>query len=99
MVKIYVLIVVILACGWGYNHHRRVIVENDFERLETNYNALMGNKMFLEKELDERNEKMLETSKRVCQIEERAEEAKDKGGFDWNTSLPNDGVTHQLHKD
>ena len=99
MSKVYVLIVLFLACGWCYDHWGKITLENDFERLATNYNALMGNKMYLEKELDERNKKSLAACERMCKIEKRAEEEKNKDGFNWNTHLPNDGVTHQLHED
>lgn len=105
MIKIYVLIVLFLACGWCYDHWGKVTLENDLNHLKKDYLNLedkfegtMQQKIYLEKELEERNEKTLESCERVCEIEKRAEKEKDKSGFDWNTYLPNDGVTHQLHE-
>ena len=99
MTKIYVLIVVFLACGWSFTHWRKITLENDFERLETNYNALMGNKMFLEKEIERRNKIQIQTSERLQELSRLAVEEKNKGGFDWNSNLPADAVTLRLRQD
>lgn len=106
MIKIYVLIVIILACGWGYDHWGKVTLENDLNHLkkdylnlESDFEQTMQQKMFWEKEFEKQNEKAMVSCERVCQIEERAKEEKNKDGFDWTMSLPHDGVTNQLYQD
>lgn len=69
---------------------------HEISTLKTEKNALKGNITFLEKNIEERNQKALEASERVRELEEEAEKAKNKGGFDWNTNLPNDGVVIKL---
>lgn len=97
--KLYIIIVIFLACGWGFTHWSKIAIENDFERLETNYNALMGNKIFLEKEIERRNKIEIQTSERLQELSRLAEEEKNKGGFDWSSPLPaNDSVVIRLRK-
>lgn len=97
MTKIYVLIVLFLACGWGFTYWGKTTLENDFERLATNYEALMGNKMFLEKELDERNKEKILLSERNRELEEEAKN--DKSGFDWNFDISKSSVIKRLQAD
>lgn len=97
MTKIYVLIVLFLACGWGFTYWGKTTLENDFERLATNYEALMGNKMFLEKELDERNKEKILLSERNAELEKAAKE--DKTTFDWNYNIANSPVIKRLQAD
>lgn len=106
MSKIYVLIVVFLASGWVYDHLGKITLENDLNSLKKDYLNLedkfegtMQQKIFLEKEIEERNKKSLDTSERVCQIENAAKKEKSENGFDWDTSLPDDLVTMQLLSD
>ena len=106
MNKIYILIAVFLGSGWGFTYWGKTILENDLTHLKKEYLSLedkfegtMKQKMYLEKKIEEQNEKILATSERVCEIEKQAKEGKNKGGFDWNTYLPIDGVTNQLRKD
>lgn len=68
-------------------------IADDEKRMKEFYNA--NNQLLINKMKEVYNDKM-ETDKRLREIEERAKEAKDNGGFDWNTPLPADGVTHQL---
>lgn len=72
---------------------------NKITVLETQKNALNGNINYLEAEIEKRNEKALDTDKRLCEIEEAAEAEKDKGGFDWDSPLPADTVTLRLRED
>ena len=67
--------------------------------LEGEKNALMGKTSFLEAEIAKRNEKALATDKRLREIEAAAEAEKNKGGFDWNSPLPNDSVTLRVRAD
>ena len=67
--------------------------------LQGEKNALLGKTLFLEKEIAKRDEKALETDKRLLEIEEAAEAEKGKGGFDWNSNLPADAVALRLRKD
>lgn len=67
--------------------------------LQGEKSALLGKTSFLEAEIAKRDEKTLETSVRLCEIEEAAEAEKDKGGFDWDSPLPADAVTLQLRQD
>ena len=67
--------------------------------LQGEKSALSGKTSFLEAEIAKRDEKALETSVRLCEIEEAAEAEKDKGGFDWDSPLPADAVTLQLRQD
>lgn len=94
MTKIYVSIVIFLACGWGFTYWGKTTLENDFERLATNYEALMGNKMFLEKELDERNKEKILLSERNAELEKAA--AEDKAYFNWNADISNTSVIKRL---
>lgn len=68
-------------------------VADDEKRMKEFYNA---NNQLLIKKMKEAYDEKMETDKRLREIEERAKEAKDNGGFDWNTPLPADGVTRQL---
>lgn len=67
--------------------------------LQGEKSALLGKTSFLEAEIAKRDEKALETSVRLCEIEEAAEAEKDKGGFDWNSPLPNDSISKLLRGD
>ena len=67
--------------------------------LETQKNALSGNVKYLEAEIAKRNEKALAADKRLREIEAAAEAEKNKGGFDWNSPLPNDSVTLRVRAD
>lgn len=78
---------------------------NKITVLETQKNALNGNINYLEAEIEKRNEKALDTDKRLREIEEaaaaekvRAAQAKE-GGFDWDSPLPADTVTLRLRAD
>ena len=71
----------------------------EIEALKGERNALMGKTSFLEAEIEKRNEKALETSVRLREIEEAAEAEKDKGGFNWDSPLPTDTVTLRLRQD
>ena len=67
--------------------------------LQGEKSALLGKTSFLEAEIEKRNEKALDTDKRLCEIEEAAEAEKDKGGFDWDSPLPNDSISKLLRGD
>lgn len=69
---------------------------NKITVLETQKNALNGNINYLEAEIEKRNEKALDTYKRVQTLERAAEKAKDKGGFDWNYNIAGDLVIIKL---
>lgn len=71
---------------------------NKITVLETQKNALNGNINYLEAEIEKRNEKALDTYKRVQTLERAAEKAKDKGGFDWNYNIAGDLVILELKK-
>lgn len=60
--------------------------------LEKEKNSLSGKITFLEKELADRNEKALETGKRISELEKAAE----KASFDWYYNLSNDPVLLKL---
>lgn len=72
---------------------------NKITVLETQKNALNGNVKYLEAEIEKRNEKALDADKRLREIEAAAERAKNKGGFDWNSPLPNDSISKLLRGD
>ncbi len=67
--------------------------------LQGEKSALSGKTSFLEAEIAKRDEKALETSVRLREIEEAAEAEKDKGGFDWDSPLPADTVALRLRQD
>ena len=67
--------------------------------LQGEKSALLGKTSFLEAEIAKRDEKALDADKRLCEIEKAAEESKDKGGFDWNSPLPNDSISKLLRGD
>lgn len=67
--------------------------------LQGEKSALLGKTSFLEAEIAKRDEKALDADKRLCEIEEAAEAEKDKGGFDWNSPLPNDSISKILRGD
>lgn len=94
MSKIYFLIVLFLALGCGYFFFRKSMLENDLERLETNYNAIKGSKIFLEKEIEERNKEKILLSQRNRELEEEAK--KDKSSFDWDYNISNSPVIKWL---
>lgn len=64
--------------------------------LETKINAYKGNVCYLEKSIEERNKKILETAEQAKRFEQLAKEEKAKGGFDWSAPLPNDSIMHEL---
>ena len=64
--------------------------------LEGEKNALMGKTSFLEAEIEKRNEKALDTDKRVRELEEAAARGKNKAGFDWNSNIAADPVIIKL---
>lgn len=72
---------------------------NKITTLETQKNALSGNVKYLEAEIEKRNEKALRADKRVQTLERAAEAEKNKGGFDWNSPLPDDSVTLRVRAD
>ena len=72
---------------------------NKITVLETQKNALNGNINYLEAEIEKRNEKALAADIRLQTLEKAAAAEKDKGGFDWNSSLPVDSVTMRLRAD
>ena len=67
--------------------------------LQGEKSALSGKTSFLEKEIERRNKIEIQTSERLREIEEAAENVADKGGFDWNSNLPADAVTLRLRQD
>ena len=67
--------------------------------LQGEKSVLLGKTSFLEAEIAKRDEKALDASVRLCEIEEAAEAEKDKGGFDWNSPLPNDSISKLLRGD
>jgi len=67
--------------------------------LQGEKSALLGKTSFLEAEIAKRDEKALDADKRLCEIEEAAEAEKDKGGFDWDSPLPNDSISKLLRGD
>ena len=67
--------------------------------LQDEKSALLGKTSFLEAEIAKRDEKALDADKRLCEIEEAAEAEKDKGGFDWDSPLPNDSISKLLRGD
>lgn len=73
--------------------------------LQGEKSALSGKTSFLEAEIAKRDEKTLETSVRLCEIEEAAEAEKvraaqaKEGGFNWDSPLPADTVTLRLRQD
>lgn len=67
--------------------------------LQGEKSALLGKTSFLEAEIAKRNEKALDTDKRVQTLERAAEAEKNKGGFDWNSPLPNDSISKLLRED
>lgn len=104
--KLYILIIVFLACGWGYSQYNKLMLENKNTSLETKNSALekvvldyKNQISFWEKEVESRNKKSMEACERMCEIEKRAEKEKKNKGFDWNSHLPNDSVVNQLRKD
>ena len=73
--------------------------------LQGEKSALSGKTSFLEAEIAKRDEKALETSVRLREIEKaaaaekvRAAQAKE-GGFDWDSPLPADTVALRLRQD
>ena len=72
---------------------------NKITVLETQKNALNGNINYLEAEIEKRNEKALAADIRMRELEEAAEAEKDKGGFDWDSPLPNDSISKLLRGD
>ena len=67
--------------------------------LQGEKSALLGKTSFLEAEIAKRDEKALDADKRLCEIEKAAEAEKDKGGFDWDSPLPNDSISKLLRGD
>lgn len=67
--------------------------------LQGEKSALLGKTSFLEAEIAKRDEKALDADKRLQALENAAEAEKDKGGFDWDSTLPADAVTLQLRQD
>ena len=67
--------------------------------LQGEKSALSGKTSFLEAEIAKRDEKALDADKRLCEIEKAAEAEKDKGGFDWDSPLPNDSISKLLRGD
>lgn len=61
--------------------------------LEEEKNALSGQISFLQKELEARNDKALETSKRIAELEKAAENVDD---FDWYRDISRDPVVLKL---
>ena len=70
--------------------------QNKITALETEKNALKGNIKFLKDDINERNRKIMETSKRVAELEELAK--KDKKVFDWNADISNTLVVKSLRE-
>lgn len=93
-----------LALVTLYEHHGRVVaqervktLEHEYLNLEHKYDLMTEQKIFLEKELDERNKKALEADLRVSEIEEAAKKSKENC---WTIALdPNDPVLVRLRKD
>ena len=106
MNKIYLLTFIILGCGWGYSHYSKINLKKDLDyvkkeylNLESKFEGTMQQKMLMEREIEERNEKTLATCERVCQIKKAAENEKDKSGFDWNADISNSAVIKRLQAD
>lgn len=70
--------------------------KDEIAALETEKNALKGNIKFLKDDINERNRKIMETSKRVAELEELAK--KDKKVFDWNADISNTLVVKSLRE-
>ena len=101
--KIYLIIVVFLACGWGYQYFMYNSSKTKLSYAETKINALYvsnrelkGNNDVLQAEIEKRNKNALETGERLRELARLAEEEKNKGGFDWTMPLPDDTVVDKL---
>lgn len=102
--KIVIVGVFFLALTNLYEHHRRVVAENDKRKLEHEYlmlehrfDLMTEQKIFLEKELEERNAKTMEADRRVLEIEEAEKDSKEDC---WMVVIDsNDSVLSKLHKD
>lgn len=67
--------------------------------LQGEKSALLGKTSFLEAEIAKRDEKALDADKRLQALENAAEAEKDKGGFNWDSPLPNDSISKLLRGD
>lgn len=93
-----------LALVTLYEHHGRVVaqeriktLEHEFLSLEHKFDLMTEQKIFLEKELEERNKKALEADLRVTEIEKAKKDSKESC---WTVTLdPNDPVLVRLRKD
>lgn len=90
----FLTIFLIVAVYLLFNAYTEAVEKNT--RLETKKNALEGNIVYLEKSIEKRNKKILETTEQAKRLEQLAKKEKAKGGFDWNTLLPNDTIMHEL---
>lgn len=104
MTKIYTLIIVFLACGWGYSQYNKLMLENKNTSLETKNSALEkvvldyeSQISFWEKEVEKRNQEKILLSERNAELEKEAE--KDKAYFDWSADISNSAVIKRLQAD
>lgn len=71
-------------------------IETKINALNFDNDILRRNNDVLQKELEKRNNDAAETSKRMRELAQLAEKEKNKGGFNWGSSLPNDSIVDRL---
>ncbi len=96
-------IVAFFACLCGilyfmYNHSQTKLsyAETKINALTVSHRELKGNNDVLQNEIEKRDKDALEAGERVSELARLAKEEKNKGGFNWDNPLPDDGVTHRL---
>lgn len=102
--KIVISGVFFLALITLYEHHNRVraedrvrVLEHNYLSLEHKYDLMTEQKIFLEKELEERNKKTLEADLRVSELEKAKKNSKESC---WDVTInPNDPILVRLLKD
>lgn len=102
--KIFIGSAFFLALITLYEHSARVVAENkvrelqhEYLSLEHRYDLMVEQKIFLEKELEERNKKTLEADLRVSELEKAKKNSKESC---WDITInPNDPILVRLLKD